>query len=662
MSTPLHHCKHILAAAICVAATGLHAQDRSSTTPTKRPQLSKHRTVEDLFNNSRRPHLAGQVREAFYTEDFSGGAIPAGWTNVDDLTPAGEDPVIFVWSNAPSDVGVAAGSYANIMGSFGAPGASNGYLWANSDRGLPSAPISDHLTRLTTSAIDCSGQVSVMLSMQTAIGVFDNDATDFVKIRVSTDLTNWTDFVPFPCLVTGSPTPPCSRFSDNPELVAVDISSVAASQPEVYIQFQWEGGWEYWWGIDDLQLSPLPDYEIVMNFAYNSTTGTGEEYGRIPSDQLPGTMNVGAELRNFGANEQTNVAVNVAFEDEGGAPVPGFSTSIPVGSIPSGQPAVADADLNIPANLANGVYTSTFTISGDNVALDDDPSDNERTRNFEVTTDIYSLDAIGNHPAGTETLLQYGTATFEDNAVMNYMNMYFVNAPMTVTGIVVSFGTASVAGTGAEIEVFLLDTADVFATPSNITLPVDGVTSGIRDVTQADLDLGTIAIPLEQAVTLAPGAYYAVARVSGSGTVPTVDNTDPEVYILDDATVPQPGVAAAIYLPIDFNDDGTEGQHFYSNGEAFAIRLTTLPTVGINEPAQLTGISLFPNPTEGVFQICSDRTEVLFVEVTDALGQIVHTTNFSAAKTIDLGQLAAGVYNVAISNGTERTIERVTLK
>lgn len=601
------------------------------------------------------------VRDAFWTEDFSGGAIPAGWSNSDDLTPSSGTPVTFVWSNDPAAVEPAALGYAGSE-IFNGTGASNGYLWANSDRGLPAAPATPHLTRLTTTAIDCSGQTSVLFSMQSLIGVFDFDADTAVKVRVSTDNLNWTDFAPFPCLQTGAAAPPCVRWSANPELVNVDISSVAANQPQVYLQLQWRGNWEYFWAVDDMALSPLPDYEISMNSAYNSTTGTGEEYGRIPSAQLPGTMNVGAELFNLGLVTQTNVAVEVAFEDASGNPVPGFSGSIPVGDIPSGTTVVADGNINIPAGLANGIYRSTFTITGDNIALDTDPSDNSKERHFEVTTDIYSLDAIGNHPEGTEQLQQYGSATFTDNAVMNYMNMYFINSQMTVTGIVVELGPATVAAPGAEIEVFLLDTAPVFATPANITQPVDGVTSGAREITAGDIANGTIGIALEQPVVLNPGAYFAVAKVSGSGTVSTVNATDAEVFILDDVTVPQPGAAALVYLPVDFNDDGTEGQHLYGNGTAFAIRLTTLPSVGISEPAELTGISLFPNPTEGVFQITSDRTEVLFVEVTDALGQIVHTTTFSAMKTIDLSELAAGVYNVAISSGTERTIERVTLK
>jgi len=413
--------------------------------------------------------------------------------------------------------------------------------------------------------------------------------------------------------------------------------------------------------VDDVAITTLPDYNMVMNYAYTSTTGEGEEYGRIPAAQLPGTMNIGAEIHNLGLLEQTNVSVDVVFEDAAGNAVPGFSGTLTAGTMQPADTVVVDGDINIPAGLPIGLYTATFTITSDNIGLDADLSDNELTRNFEVTTDLYSLDAIGNNP-DIESIFQEGTATYTDNSIVLFMTMYTLNTQMTVTGISVALGPASRPGTGAEIEVFLLDTADVLSTPSNISQPIDGVT-GSHAITAGDVANRDVGIAFEQPVVLNPGTYYAAVRLSGSGTPSATNANDPEVFILDDETVPQPGLASALYTPIDFNDDGTEGPRFYGgNGTAYAIRITSLPTVGISEPTELTGINIFPNPTEGIFQITSDRTDVLFVEVTDALGQIVHTTTFSAMKTMDLSELAAGVYNVAISSGTERTIQRVTLK
>lgn len=603
------------------------------------------------------PALSSANRETIWSDDFSN---PSNWV-AGTIAGANSDTWV-IGTEGPTGAFSAA-----QVGIIASTTAANGFALFDSDDYCGG---NQHPTLTIANPVDLTGSTSVLLQFeQNYKRYYDNvwvdwstNGTDWTSIQVNADFGNGGDAEP----------------SANPELTTVLLNGVNGSST-VTFRFRFEStptsedpltgiaypsnlvGCAYAWMVDDVAITTLPDYNMVMNYAYTSTTGLGEEYGRIPAAQLPGTMNVGAELINLGLFEQTNVALEVAFEDADGNLVPGFSGTIPVGTMPSADTVVADGNINIPAGLPIGLYTATFTISGDNIAVDADPADNELTRNFEVTTDLYSLDAIGNNPE-TETLSQEGTSSYTDNATVLFMTMYILNTPMTVTGISVALGPASRPGTGAGIEVFLLDTVDVLSTPSNVSQPIDGVT-GTHAITAGDVANRDVGIAFDQPVTLAPGAYYAVARLSGSGTPSATNSTDPEVFILDDETVPQPGLASALYTPIDFNEDGTEGPRFYGgNGTAYAIRITSLPTVGISEPTELTGINIFPNPTEGIFQITSDRTDVLFVEVTDALGQIVHTTTFSAMKTIDLSELAAGVYNVAISSGTERTIQRVTLK
>jgi hypothetical protein len=262
-----------------------------------------HQTAPNSFQSAR--------ATAFWSEDFSGGAIPSGWTNEDNLTPSGTPEVTFVWADDPGAVGVASLGYVPSS-VFGGSSAGNGYLWANSDRGLTAAPGTDHLTQLTTGAIDCSNQSSVLFTMESLVGVFDYDGSTNVRLNVSTDGVTWTSFAPFPCLETGAAAPPCVRWSANPQFVAIDISSVAANQATVYLRFEWLGGWEYFWAIDDLNLSPVPEFELVMDYGVLSHTGTGEEYGRIPASQLNPTMLVGGTFLNNGASELTDV--NVVME------------------------------------------------------------------------------------------------------------------------------------------------------------------------------------------------------------------------------------------------------------------------------------------------------------------------------------------------------------
>ena len=73
------------------------------------------------------------MAQEFWSEDFSGG-MPAGWTNTDASSAAGEE-VTFVHSTNPLDVAAAALGAAEGA-EFLSATASNGYVWANSDRGL----------------------------------------------------------------------------------------------------------------------------------------------------------------------------------------------------------------------------------------------------------------------------------------------------------------------------------------------------------------------------------------------------------------------------------------------------------------------------------------------------------------------------------------------
>jgi Secretion system C-terminal sorting domain len=632
------------------SAYGQLAQKAGATRAASKFQDSMVRTPQ-------RPASVGGAREEIWSDDFSN---PSNWV-AGTLAGANSDTWV-IGTEGPT--GAFSGPQVGIIASTTA---ANGFALFDSDAYCGG---NQHATLTIANPVDLTGNTSVLLQFeQNYKRYYDNvwvdwstNGTDWTAIQVNADFGNGGDAEP----------------SANPELTTVLLNGVNGSST-VSFRFRFEStptsedpltgigypgdlvGCAYAWMVDDVAITTLPDYNMVMGYAYASTTGQGEEYGRIPAAQLPGTMNIGAELINLGLFEQTNVALEVVFEDAAGNPVPGFSGTIPVGTMPSADTVVADGDINIPPGLPNGLYTATYSITGDNIASDADPTDNELTRNFEVTTDLYSLDAIGNN-TDIESLSQEGTSSYTDNPTVLFMTMYTLNTQMTVTGISVALGPASRPGTGAEIEVFLLDTVDVLATPSNISQPIEGVT-GTHAITAGDVANRNIGIAFEQPVVLAPGTYYAVARLSGSGTPSTTNSTDPEVFILDDETVPQPGLASALYTPIDFNDDGTEGPRFYGgNGTAYAIRITSLPSVGITEPTELAGISVYPNPTEGQFQITSDRTEVLFVEVTDVSGKIVRTSTFSSIANMDLSSEAAGVYTVTVSSATERSVHRVTVK
>jgi hypothetical protein len=582
----------------------------------------------------------GEQRSVFWSEDFSGGSIPAGWTNEDVMTPTGQTPVTFEWSNNPAAVTVAALGHQHML-TFNGPTASNGYLWANSDRGLPSAPASNHMTELTTTAIDCSGQPSVMLSFQSVIGVFDNNASDHVKVRVSTDLTNWTDFYPFPCLETGSPAPPCQRFSANPQAVSLNISSVAANQSTVYLRFQWQGGWEYYWAIDDIALSAVPDHERAIGGALLSHMDPELQYGRVPRNQLFPEFILGAYVDNIGANAQTNLSINASVSGPGGGTA--FAASQTFASVPAAGADTMYQVVNLPAGLDQGVYTVTYSITSDQDAEEGNPADDTFERRFALDDALFSLDGIGVHPPAIESTTSLGTNSFTDaEDGLTLFTYYNLASAATVYGMEALLAPGTVAGAQVVFIIYPAENVD-----DMLGAPV--AESEFIEITAEMIAAGRVTGQfMDGSVNLSAGEYYAgVVLYSNSG--------GEHVRIVDDISVAQANGASLIHII------GGSQPGLYGNGNAIAVRLHMTNIVGMDEVA-LSNVSMYPNPTTGALWITTGDQGNSYVEVRNTLGSLVHSTNFNANTAIDLSGFAKGVYMVRVGNEKGSYTQRVVLQ
>lgn len=590
-----------------------------------------------------RPHAAiaaGAERAVFWSEDFSGGGIPAGWTNQDVMTPSGQTPVTFAWSNDPSAVSVAALNHPHMV-TFNGPTASNGYLWANSDRGLASAPATNHMTELTTTAINCSGQESVLLTFESVIGVYDNDASTHVKVRVSTDLTNWTDFYPFPCLTTGSPAPPCQRFSANPQSIALNISSAAANQSTVYLRFQWQGGWEYYWAIDDIALASVPEYERRLGGAMLSHMDPDLQFGRVPRGQLFPDFHLGAYVDNFGSNAQTNLTINAVVTAPGGGTA--FSAAQTFGSIPGAGADTMYQTVTLPSGLAEGVYTVNYSITSDQNAEEGNTADDTFERRFALDDALFSLDGIGVHPTSIESTTSLGTNSFTDaEDGLTLFTYYNLASAATVYGMEALLAPGTVAGAQVVFIIYPAENVD-----DMLGAPV--AESEFIEITAEMIAAGRVTGQfMDGSVNLSAGEYYAgVVLYSNSG--------GEHVRIVDDISVAQANGASLIHII------GGSQPGLYGNGNAIAVRLHMTNIVGMDEVA-LSNVSIYPNPTTGALWVSTGDQSNSHVEMRNALGSIIHSGNFNAHTAIDLGGFAKGVYTIRIANDKGSYTQRVVLQ
>lgn len=521
------------------------------------------------------------------------------------------------------------------------PSAGNGYAMIDSDGGNNSTGVAE-ASHMTAGPFSTAGYDNVVVEFQTFYRKWTNEECYIV---VSTNNTDWpildpnsTDGGAIPNVYEAFPGMAVQEVIDNPTRVRINVSDYAGNQPQVWLRFYWAGEWGYSWFVDDVKVIEQPAYELIMEDGYLSSTGDGEEYGRIPSQHLEANMQVGGNFSNFGVQTMTNVTVNMAVSGTN----PFNATSTPL-DLAGGELSLMDQSLALPngGNLGSGMYNAVFTLSSNEAASEEDLLNNVYLRNFEVNPSWFSVDGIGNHPSGYQALGSLGTNSFtaaEDGLIL--FNYY----PMAVTQMVygVEVGITASSQAGSYFIVSIHDTTLV----ANI-LPTAMYSTDVIDVTASDVTNGKIQVAFDTPQTLAPGAYYiAITLYSNGGT-----NL---LRVIDDLTVPEPGLTSGIQIPASTTVN--------SNGTAFYIRLATQDVVGVEELTALEGISLSPNPSnDGIITLRSTQAGSFNVEVTNMLGELVTSDRINANGTLDLRSATKGVYMVRVSNTTGSTVQRVTL-
>ncbi len=422
--------------------------------------------------------------------------------------------------------------------------------------------------------------------------------------------------------------------SSNPELVQINISSALAGQPldDIYIRFNWTGTYGYTWFVDDVQIfeQPANDIQILSSWIAGSDNG-GLEYGRTPLNHLDSDWIIGSEILNFGTDDQTNIDLAADFGT--------FSSNLTEASLVSGASVIMETTAT--PTLALGLYDGVYTAVSDNETMGAHFWNNTYLRSFEVTTNVYSQDGINVHPASELALSSLGTNSFDDGADgLALAAMYHLKTTDQVSGLRVLLANGTVAG--GEIVGSIMDTS-LFWQNSMAALYNTGVTM----VTAQDITNGYIDLWFPSVITLNSNAYYAAVQLYSNGN-------QFDIRVLDDETVAQPGDASAIFIP---------GDQSWQNGTAFAIRMLMGSDwgVGINENT-LTGVSVYPNPSEGVITVTNDKNTTNSIEVHDMLGKVVFTSTASTSTTIDLSGNGTGIYIVKVSNENGSLVERVVIK
>ena len=220
----------------------------NSTTAKKGNVLSsKSKKTTDVVNRS--------VNATLWSDDFSN---PDNWT-ISDNGANGQWAIVSTIGETLIGYGIAefnptSGPDFAVFDSDGAGDGAN-----NSDL-------------VNTNPIDCSGATSIILKFESYAYEYENSV---FTVHVSTNGTDFTQVAElYPDLAKNTGTA-------NPEYEEFNISDLVAGESTVYIKFNFQGNYDYFWAIDNVSLESIPPTADLVS----TPAGFIAEYYSQPMDQ-----------------------------------------------------------------------------------------------------------------------------------------------------------------------------------------------------------------------------------------------------------------------------------------------------------------------------------------------------------------------------------------
>lgn len=361
----------------------------------------------------------GQSSVPFFTEDFGSQTdFNAEWTG-GGTNPG---PSVWEWTDDPTAL------FEN-QPDFASETASNGFVRFNSDANGQGA---HDVTLTINNPIDCSNASQVFISVQNQYGYFSAPSVSIAQIGVSTDGVNF-DYIRILEDVGQN------DLSEAVQLVEEDISQFAAGESQVFIQFRWQGNFEYSWAIDDIKLfdeDPRVDYDLTLELP-----GLPFNYATPVSQITP------IPFQHATQNNGTQVAMDLMSTiDVQGTNGDTFSytQTLPMQLQPGAIDTTIFEQSFTPSDT--GFYQFTYNVTSANE--DEKPFDNTYSGDFLITENLFSKDD-GRGLRATQP------ADVVDNT-WEVGNYYFVNTGgYQATEAIFSVASAGNAHQGQSISILL---------------------------------------------------------------------------------------------------------------------------------------------------------------------------------------------------------------
>ena len=605
--------------------------------------FAQQANVAELPNESLTKGYSTMSVSPSFTPSSAATAPATIWSddcsNINTWTVTNSSTQGFAWEIEMDPNATPAGGALTPMASASA---ANGFMFISSDlNGGPDGngtTISTEFTNAT--AIDLTAYPNVQLTFQHNFRWWH----DTRVVRISPD--NGATWVDLDEISNDATYTYPNQSSDNPHMSTYDISTVAGGQSQVLVQFYYNDNdiWAWYWAVDDIAISELPDNHIVSSdevmggwwIGYQTVGGLGQDYTFNPMPQA--TANPYAfesVLRNGGIATQ-DVTMHVEVTEDATATNVFSSTSNVLTLAAGEQDTVAATATFTPSN--GGLYTIEMWSEADSAG----------------TGSIYTY----SDTASKMTIITDYTYGKDYNSADGYWRIGRSDGGLEISSTYDIYVDADLYSVDAHISDWSVPGALVYA-----VLYEEDMTGGdpilldqTDDYTIQSSDLGAwINLDFSSAFTLTTGTTFRIAIGS---------------YLNPSDTVGVNTSGNGDYTSQGMFD--TDGVYSDPVGTPSWYTISGIPMLRMNfDPSSVSAVSdvkqsifnVYPNPTNGVFNIVLDATSKYDVTVNNVLGQTVYTTSTNAmATTIDLSNFDKGVYTIELRNENATYTEKVIVE
>lgn len=548
--------------------------------------------------------LSTVAQTPFWSETFSDQmAFETNWTT-GGTNPGPED---WTWSDDPSP-------FFNGQPAFASTTASDGSIIFNSDANGDNV----HDVRVTSPAIDCSGQDVVILRSEHQYGFFSESNVSIAEVGVS---TNGTDFTYYQILTEV----PRNDLSDAVQIVQLELPE-AANQSEVYLQFRWRGNFEYTWRIDDLSLS---NEELIINHDAALVTPLVATNYSTPVSQID-TLSFITALANNGLQTQTNLRTSITIVGDNGDT---FAAEQTVEELASGALDTLNfVETFVPSGLGN--YLLTYELTQD--SMDQFAVDNLFETGFIIDESIFAKD---------DGLLESATQPLDIDENQTFqMGNYFeiVTDGFLLDEVIFTVASDDNEHQGESVNVFLYqinDNGDASFTDEDVTVIGLGEYT-FTDEENFDLVSTPLTNPLDftNDIPLPIGEYIVMVEYQGNMFCPFSGIT----YGWD-------RVASVVR---DENEEWFLGGFGEETTAIIRMSIRPMPT-NTEQLTLLEGATLevFPNPANTVATakiILGEQVDQAQLAVVDLSGKVLETLQLDTLEEqqveLQVGHLPSGNY------------------